>query len=235
VFVEVIYIYIYIYIYMEIGVWYVADTVREEAAEVVAELRRKGVEVVMLTGDNGGAAQVVGQAVGLPASNLYYQLLPHEKVCRVKELKERCKRGPMEELGRADVDEASERTNAALRAWCGCRMCVCMWMDGDKACMLGDGVNDAPALATAHIGVGMAGTAAAMETADVVLMDSNLGKMPLAIKFGRAIVSKIRENMMMAMVTKGLMLALTTMIANVVAVAGHTIRPGCHALRHIQQ
>jgi Cd2+/Zn2+-exporting ATPase len=110
-----------------------------------------------------------------------------------------------------------------------------MWMDGDKACMLGDGVNDAPALATAHIGVGMAGTAAAMETADVVLMDSNLGKMPLAIKFGRAIVSKIRENMMMAMVTKGLMLALTTMIANVVAVAGHTIRPGCHALRHIQQ
>ena len=94
---------------MEIGVWCVADTVREQAAEVVAELRRKGVEVVMLTDDNGGAAQVVDQAVGSPASNLFYQLLPHEKVCRVKELKERCKRGPMEELGRADVDEASER------------------------------------------------------------------------------------------------------------------------------
>jgi hypothetical protein len=55
----------------------------------------------------------------------------------------------------------------------------------------------------------MAGTAAAMETADVVLMDSNLAKMPLAINIGRATVSKIRENMMMAMVTKGLMLALT--------------------------
>jgi Cd2+/Zn2+-exporting ATPase len=78
-------------------------------------------------------------------------------------------------------------------------------------------------------------TAASMETADVVLMDSNLGKMPLAINIGRAIVSKIRENMMMVMVTKGLMLAFTTMIANVVAVVGHTIRPGWHALRHIQQ
>ena len=78
-------------------------------------------------------------------------------------------------------------------------------------------------------------TAAAMETTDVVLMDSNLGKMPLAINIGRVIVSKIRENMMMVMVTKGLMLALTTMIANVVAVGGHTIRPGWHALRHIQQ
>jgi hypothetical protein len=59
----------------------------------------------------------------------------------------------------------------------------------------------------------MAGTAAAMETADVVLMDSNLAKMPLAINIGRATVSKIRENMMMAMVTKALMLALT--MANV--------------------
>jgi Cd2+/Zn2+-exporting ATPase len=82
----------------------------------------------------------------------------------------------MEERGRVDVEVASERTNAALCAWCGC-------------------------------------TVAAMETADVVLMDSNLTKMPLAISIGRATLFKIRENMMMDMVTKGLMLALT--MANV--------------------
>ncbi len=75
-----------------------------------------------------------------------------------------------------DVEVASERTNAALCAWCGC-------------------------------------TTAAMETADVVLMDSNLTKMPLVISIGRATLFKIRENLMIAMVTKGLMLALT--MANV--------------------
>ncbi|MFN3430054.1 MAG: heavy metal translocating P-type ATPase, partial [Candidatus Sericytochromatia bacterium] len=112
------------------GLVAIADPVRPDAPEVVAALRREGVErVVMLTGDNARTARAIAERIGL--DEVHADLLPEDKVSVVK----------------------------ALEARYG------------RVAMVGDGVNDAPALATAHLGIAMgtAGTDAAIETADVAL------------------------------------------------------------------
>lgn len=128
-----------------LGVIAFADTLRPSAREVVARLRRLGLRVVMLTGDNAGVAEVIGREAGV--DEVHADLLPEAKVNLVRELEARY--GP--------------------------------------AAMIGDGVNDAPALAGASVGVAMGavGTDVALETADVVLMADDLGKIPYMIGLGR--------------------------------------------------
>ncbi|MDX1592181.1 MAG: heavy metal translocating P-type ATPase, partial [Balneolaceae bacterium] len=112
-----------------LGLIALADQVRPSAKKVISELKKVGIEnIVMLTGDNSGVANAI--AAQLNIDDVYADLLPDEKVQKLEELK---KKGVV--------------------------------------AMVGDGVNDAPALATSHLGIAMgaAGTDVALETADVVL------------------------------------------------------------------
>jgi Cd2+/Zn2+-exporting ATPase len=142
------------------GLIALADVIRPEAPQTVAELREMGIqEIVMLSGDNQRAAAHIAAQVGL--TDYRAGLLPQEKLAVIQEL----------------VDE--HRIVA----------------------MVGDGVNDAPALANATVGIAMGGASsdAALETADVALMSSNLERLPSVIGLGRATRKVIRQNLVLAM------------------------------------
>jgi Cd2+/Zn2+-exporting ATPase len=167
-----------------IGVLAFADIVREDAAQVVRDLKAKGVErVVMLTGDNDVVAQHIAKQVGV--DEVYANLMPEDKVRVVRELGDHF--GPV--------------------------------------AMVGDGVNDAPALATATIGIAMgaAGTDVALETADIVLMSDDLKNIPYVIGLGRKTRQILAFNLGFSLFMIVLMLGviLGASLALPLAVIGH--------------
>lgn len=150
-----------------VGILGIADTIREDAAEMVRRLRQNGVQkVIMLTGDDRRVAQAIARQAGI--SEVYAELLPEDKLDVIRRLKQ----------------------------------------DGHVVAMTGDGINDAPALAAADLGIamGMAGTALAIETADIALMGDDLMKIPEAIRLSKAALRNIRQNVVIALVTVALLL-----------------------------
>nr|WP_272878426.1 cation-translocating P-type ATPase [Clostridium sp. Cult3] len=151
-----------------LGAISIADTVREDGKELIRNLKKQGIEkVVMLTGDNQRAARAISKELGI--DEYYAELLPEEKVAKLKDLQETF---------------------------------------GTTA-MVGDGVNDAPALASADLGIaiGGAGTDVAMETADVVLMSDEINKLSYAIGLSRATVKNMKQNIYFAIIVAGALIA----------------------------
>ena len=140
-----------------VGVIGVADTVKPTSAQAVAELRKLGLEVVMLTGDHPATAQAIAQEVGV--SQVIAQVLPTEKEGHIAQLQ----------------------------------------AQGHQVAMVGDGINDAPALARAEVGIAIgAGSDIALDSADLVLMKSDLLDAVTAVRLSRATLRNIKENLFWA-------------------------------------
>jgi Cd2+/Zn2+-exporting ATPase len=167
------------------GVMRFDDVVRPTAAKAIEELHDKGVVVEIITGDNAGAAEFVRAQVGVEPTLVRASLKPKEK---------------LEIIGEA-VRRIENETSAFAARVFG-RVTVGM---------IGDGINDAPALTAADVGIamGVAGTAAAMETADVALMTNDLHRVVETIALGRACVKKIRQNVFFSVFTKLVVLILS--------------------------
>ena len=169
-----------------LGVLGVADTLRPQATEAIADLRRLGIEhIVMLTGDNPRTAAAIAAEAGI--DDIGAGLSPEDKANRIRDLVARY----------------------------------------DHVAMLGDGINDAPPLAAASVGIAMgtAGSDIALETADVALMADDLAKLTTAISTGRRTRRIVTQNLALSLVILAVLVptALFGVIALPVAVLAHEL------------
>jgi Cu+-exporting ATPase len=136
------------------GIIAIADTIQVDSAQAISRLKKLGMKVFMLTGDNQRVAQAVAEKVGV--DEFYAEVRPEQKASYVKKLQKQ----------------------------------------GYRVGMVGDGINDAPALAQADVGIAMgSGTDIAMEASDITLVRGRLSSVPVAIELSQATIRNIKQNL----------------------------------------
>ncbi len=175
-----------------VGVIAVADTVKPTSKAAIEQLHALGVRVVMLTGDNQRTANAIAQQVGVDA--VLAEVLPGEKAAEVKRLQGAG--GTSQGAGDAAATPDAETSHSVALSP---SHLVTRSPDHPVIAMVGDGINDAPALAQADIGMAIGtGTDVAIEAADVVLMRGDLRSVPQAIKLSKATMRGIKQNLFWA-------------------------------------
>ncbi len=140
-----------------LGIVLVADAIKPEAIEAIAKLHKRGIKIVMLTGDHKNTAQFIAKQVGIDV--VVAEVMPHDKLEKIKELQ----------------------------------------LQGKIVAMAGDGINDAPALAQADVGIAMGtGTDVAIESAGITLLGGDLLKLVKAIQLSKITMRGIKQNLFWA-------------------------------------
>ncbi len=156
-----------------LGLIAVADTLKPSSLEAVSKLQAKGLEVYMITGDNRRTAEAIAKQVGI--TNVLAEVLPEDKAVAIKRIQD----------------------NNSIRNW---KLEIRNSRQRRVVAMVGDGINDAPALAQADLGIAMGGgTDVAMETGGIVIIKNDLRDVLTAIQLSRETMSKIKQNMFFAL------------------------------------
>jgi Cu+-exporting ATPase len=137
-----------------IGLIAVADAIRDDAISIVKQIKSMGKDVVLLSGDNQRTSQAIAKKIGI--ENVFSEMLPHQKVEKIK----------------------------------------CLQEENYSVAMVGDGINDAPALTQADVGIAIgSGTDVAKEAGHIILIKNNLSDIVYTLKLSQYAFKKIKQNL----------------------------------------